>query len=233
MGRVTRVKAFQEDYNERVGRFKVLEATLMHKQAEELAYGSKILDIDEARMVVQLLAKQNQDKLATVLNGAVTKGLQSVFGSIYEFKMVIETNAGAIQAYPTLSKNGFEYNPTASEGGGILQMVSLALRVSLLALTKDPTPIVILDEMLKDVGKKDLPNACKMVKVLSETMGLQFVLTTHAKEIIAVADAIHYVFLDKDFNSCARGVSAEEADELFLEMASSYKEEALQSDSVK
>ncbi len=230
---MTKLKYFQEDYVERKGRFKSLNLSLAQKQAEEMSLASKLLDIEEAKMVVQLLAKQNQDKLVGVLNSAVTSGLQSVFGDVYAFKMVIETNAGAIQAYPVLSKNGFEYNPKASEAGGILQMVSLALRISLLSLTKQPTPIVVLDEMLKDVGKKDLGNACKMLRMFSQTMQLQFILTTHAREIIDVSDALYYVFLDKDVNSCARSVSKEEAVDIFIEMAESNKEETLQSESVK
>ena len=217
---------FRDILNEQKGLKKAVVLDIENKERRLTELGEVLLDLEQSKLITQFLAKQNQDKLAVILNKTVTKGIQSVFGGTYQFTMVIETKGETLQAIPTLSKGGFVYSPKSSEGGGVLQMVSLALRVCLLVLLKDPTPIVILDEIFKDVGKKDLGNACKMVKILSEEMNIQFILTTHAKEIVDVSDSITYV---EQINkvSVARPVTSEEAKELFQKMEDN-KEEKLE-----
>jgi len=217
------LELFKEILNEQKTLKKTVLADVDKKEKRIVELDNIMLDLEESKLITQFLAKQNQDKLALILNKTVTKGIQSVFGANYEFTMKIETKGETLQAIPTLSKDGFVYSPKSSEGGGVLQMVSLALRVCLLALLKDPTPIVILDEIFKDVGKKDLNNACKMVKILSEEMNIQFILTTHAKEIVDVADSITFVE-QFDGVSTARPVDKEEAKEIFQKMEDSATE---------
>jgi hypothetical protein len=216
---------FRDDLNERKIQYKVLTESLALKNKEAALFAERLLDLQEMSMITQLLSKQNQTALADVLNSTVTEGLQSVFGPSFEFKLVIDTSAGAVQAHPKLLRDGFVYSPKSSEGGGVLQMVSLALRVSLLSLLKEAPPIVILDEIFKDIGKVNLADACKMVRVLSDSMNIQFILTTHAREIVNVADTIHYIHLDEEKTSQAQLVSKDEAFDIFDKMMSSSIEE--------
>ena len=180
-----------EKYQVRKGRYDSLSKQIQDQELSIQEQNEMLLDLEEAKMISQFLAKQAQDKTALHLYKVVNMALSLVFDEPIEFKINIETKGDSVQATPVLIENNQEQSPKVSNGGGVLDIVSFALRVALLGMIKkDKTPIFILDEAFVHIGKSDLPKAVMLMKTISEQMGVQIITVTHIKEIKDVADTL-------------------------------------------
>jgi DNA repair exonuclease SbcCD ATPase subunit len=187
------INHFRDKLNQRKGKQHTLLESLEKKKNSVLVLDETMLDLKEATMIAQLLANEATDKLASKFNDIVSVAIQTVFGDEYEFKMKIESKNNNITATPVLYKSGIEESFRASSGGGAMAIASLALRVALLTLTKNPTPIFILDEVFKAIGDEQIEKACQLVQTISENLGIQFIVVTHSKEIKNTANRIFSV----------------------------------------
>ena len=192
---IDRYKARLNQYR---GVEKTLKNTLKNKTLEIESTTELLLDLEESRLIAQLIAKETQDRLTFKINDIVTGALQYVFGNEWGFKMIIKTQNNSLQAHPIFYKNGIEESPRVSEGGGVMSIASLALRVALLTLLKEPTPIILLDEPITQVGKTDIIKACELLESLSNNLKIQFLVVTHANEIANIADKTFNVEMIND-----------------------------------
>jgi DNA repair exonuclease SbcCD ATPase subunit len=77
------------------------------------------------------------------------------------------------------------HDPLISSGGGVLDILSLALRVSLLELTKPKIEgFLILDEPFKHLSTNYLESASKFIKVINNRINRQIIMVTHKKELV-------------------------------------------------
>ena len=159
------------------------------------------LYLEECRIITQLISETNQKKLTERIDTFVTDCIQSVFGDEYEFKMVITSKNNSISATPTFYKDGREETVKASQGGGMLAIASLALRIILMTLLKDPTKILILDEAFSALGPENggLERGVQLMNTISEKMGIQCLCITHGDEIKQKANRVFHVSMkEKD-----------------------------------
>ena len=91
--------------------------------------------------------------------------------------------------------------PTATEphpaGGACSDILSLALRIALLELTRDKG-FLTLDEPFSQFDNINLDNGAKFIKSISEKMGRQIIMITHHKENHEIADKLISIGKDKD-----------------------------------
>jgi DNA repair exonuclease SbcCD ATPase subunit len=57
-------------------------------------------------------------------------------------------------------------------------------------MTKNDRNTIICDEPFKYVSNDNIPRCCEMVKMLSDERNLQFIIVTHIRELIRVADKV-------------------------------------------
>lgn len=195
------VQTYRNRLNEFKGQHKTVLKNLESKTKRKEELEQTLIEIEECRTIVQEVAKNAQNHLVEKLNSVVSTALGVVFGEDWEFKMIIKTQANSLQAFPTFYKNGVEESPKISEGGGLVSVASLALRIALLSLTKNPSPIVVLDEPLSNIGKGDIERTCKFLTTISESMNIQFLIVTHSDPIKKTANRLFHVTMDKDGRS--------------------------------
>lgn len=81
------------------------------------------------------------------------------------------------------------HDPLESSGGGVLDILSLALRVSLLELTKPKIEgFLALDEPFKHLSADYLPNAGDFLRAINRRIHRQLICVTHKSEFINYAD---------------------------------------------
>lgn len=187
------IEKFRTELNQRKGQRNALQSELESKQKESDTLAEDLLDLEECQMIAQAVAKSSQDKLSKKINEIVTTGMATVFDEPYEFFLDIETKGSDIKATPYFIKDGEKISPKVSSGGGFQQVAAMSLRIALWSISVKRTPIMILDEVFKDVGQSDIGRACLLLKTISDKLGIQIITVTHSDAIREVADKLFTV----------------------------------------
>jgi DNA repair exonuclease SbcCD ATPase subunit len=171
------------------------EKGLLEKRLDQEKKKAKILqdrveDLTEARMIIMQVAKDTQVEVAAYIESMVTIALQSVFQNRdYRFlvKQVQRKNRTEIEL---MVQDGEKepYYPEDEQGGGLIDIVSFALRVVLWSLQpKRSRNVLILDEPFRFTGGY-VEVAGRMMKEVSQKLGLQIIMVTHSTELANLAD---------------------------------------------
>ncbi len=149
----------------------------------------RVENIEQARNIIQLVAKKTQAELEFHISDVVNLALSAVYDDMpCEFKaeFVVRRNKTELDLY--LLRDGHKMNLLNEEGGGAVDIVSFALRVALWSLrTPHTRPLIIMDEPFKFLG--NLRNrAGDMLKEVSKKLGIQIIMLSHDSDLIEIAD---------------------------------------------
>lgn len=146
-------------------------------------------DALKAREVINIVAKETQQQLEMRITNIVTMALAAVFPDPYEFKLVFSERRNQTEADLLLVRDGEEISPVDGAGGGVLDVVSFALRIAVL-LMSGYRRVIILDEPFRHLSADLQSKASEMMKMLSDKLGIQFIMVSHEEGIIDCADNI-------------------------------------------
>jgi DNA repair exonuclease SbcCD ATPase subunit len=190
-------------YNQALGQKEMLERQKSEKQ-EALIQAKK--DIELWQQVQVLFGKVSEfarAQLKARIEETVTAALQAVFerdDMAFEIEMRTVNNQPAAN-WQVVSYYGagedistVSGSPEDARGGGISDVVSLALRLALLELARPkPRGPVLLDEVGKHVSKEYAPNVAQFLKQYAQKTGRQILLITHQSDLADVADVSYRV----------------------------------------
>lgn len=132
----------------------------------------------------------SKDKLEQI----VTSAIQFVFGPAFSFYIEMNQSSGKPQAefYLVHEKNNqvIMTKPIDSHGGGVVDIISLALRIAVIHMHSNPTlngPLV-LDEPGKHVSEEYAEKMAQFLKHISNHFGRQIILITHQPYLAEAAD---------------------------------------------
>ncbi len=183
---------------------KITEQELLSGQLVEYQENAEYLlthmeDLEEARVILQKSAQITQKQLSFHIENIVSHALAAVFDDPYEFKVNFVTRRNYAECdLMFLSSNGTEMKPLESCGYGAADIASLALRVAYWKLSDDVRNILIVDEPFRNLDKSKHPLAAMMIKELSTSLNLQFLIVTHNTKLSESADTVFEV--TKNFN---------------------------------
>lgn len=189
----------RSQYNQATGQ----KSLLLRQQTEKQdALGRARTDIEVWQQVQMLFAKASEfarEQLRQKLEETVTAALQAIFcNDRIRFEVEMKTVNGQPSAsWQIISDFGdmpITASPEDAHGGGIVDVVSLALRLALLELARPKIggPI-IFDEPAKMVSLNYLPNVADFLKQYAKATGRQILMVTHAESLAEVADVSYIV----------------------------------------
>jgi DNA repair exonuclease SbcCD ATPase subunit len=162
------------------------------KLNDELSlYREKVEAAIQARVVLTTVAQMTQQKFVSFVEDMVTLAIQSVFERDLKFIVNFEIKRNKSECKLLVSEGGGEpFVPKDEMGGGLLDVISLALRVVLWSLENPRSRnVLVLDEPLKFVGHGELmEKSAKMLRDISHRLGLQLIINTHEEELADLAD---------------------------------------------
>lgn len=167
----------------------VREHSLAEKEGRRAEIEQSITDTLTAQKVAQIVAEETQRNLEEHISGVVTKAFQAIFDDPYEFRVRFETKRGKTECNLFFVKNGQEVDPISAAGGGTIDVASFALRCAIWAM-KPNRPVFVLDEPFRFLSRDLQHKASAMLKLFSETLGVQIILISHIPEIIESADKV-------------------------------------------
>ena len=185
-------------------------------------------DIELWRQVQVLLGKASEfarQQLKTRIEQTVTAALAAIFAdSTMRFEIEMKDIGGkpaadwrVVSCYEIPAKAGDEdvklsaytvvASPEDAKGGGVTDVVSLALRLALLELSRPRVEgPVLLDEPGKMISKEYLPNVAEFLKQYAAKTGRQIIMVTHHDVLTDVADVGYKVTQENGVSEVSRNV---------------------------
>jgi len=168
---------------------------------EDLATIIKEVDLlDQVMVLFQKTSEYARSQAKIQIENLVTKCLQYVFESNIEFRIEIEElrNKANAEFYVINDNPDFflKTKPEQSRGGGIVDIVSLALRISFMQ-THKPTiegPL-ILDEPAKHVSEDYIYNVGDFLRQSSTMFNRQIIMVTHNSHLAELSEDAYRVEL--------------------------------------
>lgn len=151
---------------------------------------------EKARSIIQIVAKNTQDNLRFHITGLGTMVLEAVFGKGMALDLTFEEKGGKTEASIRFKYEGSNgsTDPLEADSGGASDLAAFALRCSLWSMNRPKLrPLLVLDEPFKNINdptREMHKKAAEMVKRISETLGIQFIIVTALPELEEVADKI-------------------------------------------
>lgn len=160
------------------------------KDADDLF--NRSLAIAKGQALAQRVAKEVQDELCFHITSLVTLALRAVFPDPYEFVVRFEEKRGKTEALLLVSRNGEEVDPYDAAGGGVVDVISFALRICMWKLMEKQTRnVLVLDEPFKMLSTDLQSKAGRMLAEVSQKLCLQMIIVTHEEELVEYADKVY------------------------------------------
>lgn len=154
---------------------------------------NELFVIKAAGLFISDVAKKTQGQLKIAISGIVQTALDLCFPNEYNFKFDFVETRGRIESkFCFEDKNGNEVSILDASGGGVVDVVTFALRIACYTLSSS-TDTIILDEPFKFVSVDMRGKVSALLKDVSEKLGIQFIVVTHDSSIIDVADRVFKV----------------------------------------
>ena len=189
--------ALSQKHLRRVGQRDLLSSNLVRYERERNDLSNLLSEVDQSIAILTKLAELKRKDLEERVESILTYALTSVFEQPYQFKIYSTLRGNQIRMEFKIEKNGAETDIIDGQGGGIVDVVSFVLRVVNLLLYKpNVRKLIILDEFGKHSSREYLPNVASLIKELSERTGIQFLIVTHASELIECGDVTYHTSIN-------------------------------------
>lgn len=194
------VAGLRDHYNRRRGE---QDAILRKKKTVEDRLEEKRHDIDKLQQVKILLQESAvfaREQARRQIETMVTNALQFIFGDgDMQFRVTIDEVRGRAEGeFLVVSTYGgeipVETRPQDARGGGVVDVISLALRAALLHANKPKLDgPIILDEPAKHVSDEYSRQVAEFLKQLSTAFGRQIIMVTHNQHLANTGDTSYIV----------------------------------------
>lgn len=168
-----------------------LRQSLADRQRRRELYG-------QVAALLRTVAERAREDAREQVEILVTDALRYVFGPHLEFQVLTEQRAGRSEAdFYVVSSYGshrVQNRPQDARGGGVVDVVSLALRAALLLLARPPLAgPVVLDEPAKHVSEEYIARVASFLKETSSSFGRQVIMITHNQHLAHTGDKAYLV----------------------------------------
>jgi len=165
--------------------------------------------LEQVRLLLQQASEFAREQARQQIEYMVTRALQYTFGPEMSFQIEISEKRGQPDAefYVISDYDGITVRnkPQDARGGGVVDIISIALRVALLETTQPRIDApLLLDEPGKHVSNEFAPNMGQFLKSVSRNFGRQILLVSHNQYLTESADMVYCVDIKEGKSSVTR-----------------------------
>lgn len=167
---------------------------MLEEQARDLEGKIEALglaDVEQASVVLQKLSELQRNRAKEKLQSLCTYALQYAISPDYEMEIEMGKSRGVPSAEMFIVKKGSNTrtSPLEGNGGGIVDIISLALRYVVMQIHHPPVDgPIIMDEPCKMVSAEYIPMISEFMKKLSADFDRQIILCTHNEYLANVSE---------------------------------------------
>ena len=175
------------------GKKKEFENSLLTLQENKKQLEAVAKDLEVVGSYLKNMAADMQRQVQLSIEGLVQQLLNACFPEqAYEFKMQLKEARGVLTCELVLLKEGKELDPVMSCGGGVVDVISIALRFGILLVSNVPK-VLFLDEPFKFLSKSLRPAISQLIYDLANEYGIIIVMISHDPDFIKAANRIYSV----------------------------------------
>lgn len=153
---------------------------------------------EKAREIIREVGLQTQQQLQFHISDVTSLALESVFNDPYQLKVDFVQRRNKTECDLLFVKGDSELDPLTASGGGAVDVAAFALRIASWSMSHPRTrATIILDEPLRFLSVDNQEKASRMIKELSQRLGLQFIIVTHESVLASYADKVFEVSIKK------------------------------------
>lgn len=187
-------------------------------QAKEIDEKNELLS--KVSILLQKTSEYARNQAKFQVESLVTKCLQYIFETNIEFLIEIEEQRGKANAefyvINEIDDILIKTKPELSRGGGVVDIVSLALRIAFLQTHKPKIEgPLILDEPGKHVSNEYIYNVAEFLKQTSELFNRQIIMVTHDNHLAAIGSNSYKVGLEGSISTITKTTSEDYLDNTF------------------
>ncbi len=161
--------------------------------------GKSLRQWEAARDLLVQVLLSTQGQVKGFIEEVATSALSAIYGPEYGFELEYAARRNQVEAAPWIVVGGERFSPRDEVGGGVLDVVSLALRMALWAMAEPRTaPTFLLDEPSKFLDTDRQADFGHMLAELAETLGAQFLVVTHSPAVAEFAGVAYAVSQGED-----------------------------------
>jgi DNA repair exonuclease SbcCD ATPase subunit len=153
---------------------------------------------EQAREIVREVGLKTQQQLQYHISDITSLALEAVFDNPYELKAEFVQRRNKTECDLYFVRDGMIADPQSASGGGAVDVAAFALRVASWSMQNPRLRnTIILDEPMRFLSDDYQEQASKMLKEISDRMGIQFIIITHEQTLSEYADKTFQVKLRK------------------------------------
>lgn len=188
------IKTIRKKLEQQKGQRQILLQQIARYQKEITELTEKRDNLEHARELIREAGLRTQQQLQYHISDITSLALSAVFEDPYELKVDFVQRRNKTECDLIFVRDGKEIDPLEASGYGAVDVASFALRVASWSMQQPRTRnVIILDEPMRFLSEDRQPYAGKMVKELSERLGLQFIIVTHEEVFAQYADKVFQV----------------------------------------
>ncbi len=151
-----------------------------------------------ARLLLEQYSEVEQEQLKLKVEALVSRGLETIFGGSYAFRIEMKVLRKQAALEFTIVKDLVERDPLDAHGGGLVNVIALVLRLTIVALTPGLSRTVVLDEPFAQLSSGYLEGMGVFIRELVDATDMQLIIVSHEAEIADVADAAYRLYRGDD-----------------------------------
>lgn len=212
------LKEKTNSYNQGIGYLNSLKKNKERIDKELKAKSEELFNLNSEKTILQLTSDEARESAKKLLENTVTSALQYVFDERFSAEIEIKQTGSKPSAEIYIATDYGDGNvvrtkPQDSRGGGVVDIVSIALRYAMMKLHQNPriNGAMILDEPGKHVSSDYSTKLAEFLEYISVTDDQQIIFVTHNDNLKHIAEKSYRV-------SIANGSSrAELSDDLDID----------------
>jgi DNA repair exonuclease SbcCD ATPase subunit len=151
-----------------------------------------------AKEVIREVGLKTQQQLQFHISDITSLALESVFNEPYQLKVEFVLRRNKTECDLKFVRDGSEVDPLTASGGGAVDVAAFALRIASWSMAHPRTrATIILDEPLRFLSVDNQEKASRMIKEISQRLGVQFIIVTHESTLASYADRVFEVSIRK------------------------------------
>lgn len=189
------VRQVRQKIDKMAGQRELLQQQLNEAIMQKVEAEKKIGLYDKVQILLQKTSEYARQQVKRRLEEIVTQALAVVFGKPYRFWMTVETRSNRPEVDYWLECEGVVTQlkpPDYDNGGGIVDVISLALKLAVAELEGVKGPM-LLDEVGKHVSAEYAPNVAFFLKEYSRQFNRQIILITHNEALAEIGEVSYLV----------------------------------------
>jgi len=151
--------------------------------------------LEEAKAAISFEIEDIQKTLKKDIDSLITIAIRSVYDREISFALSFERKpSGASEYRPIIIENNEEFSPKDEQCGGVLDVISYAIRIVLKGFeAKVSRSFIFFDEPFKFLGGGILAErAASMMKKINDELNIQSVIISHDEKCIWSADKVFH-----------------------------------------